>query len=84
VVLRGALFVFFVFLLLLLLLLLFFFRDSHYQVGHYDEASLLLRHFRALNTDAAKEMSALWGKLCADIVSAKWTEAAKGLTQLKV
>jgi translation initiation factor 3 subunit E len=55
----------------------------YFECGQYDVASEQLKYFRLLNTDPAKDMSALWGKLCADIVIASWNEASKDLVQLK-
>jgi len=55
----------------------------YFECGQYDVASEQLKYFRLLNTDPVKDMSALWGKLCADIVIASWNEASKDLVQLK-
>lgn len=46
----------------------------YFECGQYDLASEQLKYFRLLNTEPAKDMSALWGKLCCDIVIASWNE----------
>jgi translation initiation factor 3 subunit E len=54
-----------------------------FECGQYNEAAEQLKYFRAINTDSAKDLKALWGKLCADIVMTNWSEASKGLAQLR-
>jgi len=55
----------------------------YFECGQYNHASEQLKYFRALNVDPVKDLTALWGKLCADIVIANWDEATKDLSQLR-
>jgi len=55
----------------------------YFEIGQYEVSSDLLKYFRLLNNDPQKDQSALWGKLCADIVTSNWNEASKNLIQLR-
>jgi len=55
----------------------------YFEIGQYERASELLKYFLAINSDPQKEVSALWGKLSADIVISNWIDASKTLLQLR-
>ncbi|KAI8807175.1 eIF3 subunit 6 N terminal domain-containing protein [Cladochytrium replicatum] len=54
-----------------------------YQVGRYGQAAEMLYHYRILTTDIEKNISAMWGKLAAEILGNNWETALEDLMRLK-
>ncbi|GAA6004986.1 hypothetical protein JCM10207_008470 [Rhodosporidiobolus poonsookiae] len=62
---------------------LYKFGQFQYSIGHYAGASDYLYHFRVLSTDSALVLSAMWGKLAADILEGSWDAALEELNGLR-
>lgn len=62
---------------------LYKFGQFQYSIGHYASASDYLYHFRVLSTDSALVLSAMWGKLAADILEGSWDAALEELGGLR-
>ncbi|KAJ3092928.1 Eukaryotic translation initiation factor 3 subunit E [Quaeritorhiza haematococci] len=62
---------------------LYKFSMFQYAVGNYSGCAEMLYHFRILSTDYDLNMSALWGKLAAEILTQNWDTALDDLTKLK-
>jgi translation initiation factor 3 subunit E len=54
-----------------------------YECGDYATAGGLLQHYRQLTLDTDKAFSALWGKLCCEILSTNWEGALEDLNALR-
>ena len=54
-----------------------------YECGQYQDAGVLLMHYRTLTLDSDKSFSALWGKLGCEILSGHWDGALEDLNTLK-
>lgn len=54
-----------------------------FQVGNYSGCAEMLYHYRILSTDAEQNLSALWGKLAAEILTLNWDSALDDLNKLK-
>ncbi|KAK3039624.1 hypothetical protein RJ639_027215 [Escallonia herrerae] len=54
-----------------------------FECGNYSGASDYLYQYRALCTDSERSLSALWGKLAAEILMQNWDLAHEELNQLK-
>ncbi|GAA5864242.1 hypothetical protein JCM1840_006711 [Sporobolomyces johnsonii] len=63
--------------------LLYRFGQFQYSIGHYAGASDYLYHFRVLSTDSSLVLSAMWGKLAADILEGSWGAALEELNGLR-
>ncbi|GAA5971901.1 hypothetical protein JCM11641_001561 [Rhodosporidiobolus odoratus] len=63
--------------------LLYKFGQFQYSIGHYGGASDYLYHFRVLSTDSSLVLSAMWGKLAADILEGSWDAALEELNGLR-
>ncbi|CEQ40504.1 SPOSA6832_02116, partial [Sporobolomyces salmonicolor] len=63
--------------------LLYRFGQFQYSIGHYAGASDYLYHFRVLSTDSSLVLSAMWGKLAADILEGSWDAALEELNGLR-
>ncbi|GAA5906592.1 hypothetical protein JCM6882_008069 [Rhodosporidiobolus microsporus] len=63
--------------------LLYKFGQFQYSIGHYGGASDYLYHFRVLSTDSNLVLSAMWGKLAADILEGSWDAALEELNGLR-
>ncbi|KAI9091485.1 eIF3 subunit 6 N terminal domain-containing protein [Phlyctochytrium arcticum] len=55
----------------------------NYDIGNYTSAAEMLYHFRILSTDYDQNVSSLWGKLAAEILTQNWETAYEDLTRLK-
>jgi translation initiation factor 3 subunit E len=53
-----------------------------FEIGHYSKAADLLGNFRLQCTNADRAVSALWGKLAAEILLRRWPEALEDLGKL--
>ncbi|GAA5854528.1 hypothetical protein JCM8547_004876 [Rhodosporidiobolus lusitaniae] len=62
---------------------LYKFGQFQYSIGHYAGASDYLYHFRVLSTDSSLVLSAMWGKLGADILEGAWDAALEELNGLR-
>lgn len=62
---------------------LYKFGQFQYSIGHYAGASDYLYHFRVLSTDSPLVLSAMWGKLAADILEGSWDAALEELGGLR-
>ncbi|GAA5915462.1 eukaryotic translation initiation factor 3 subunit E [Sporobolomyces salmoneus] len=62
---------------------LYKFGQFQYSIGHYAGASDYLYHFRVLSTDSSLVLSAMWGKLAADILEGSWDAALEELGGLR-
>ncbi|KAJ3057563.1 Eukaryotic translation initiation factor 3 subunit E [Rhizophlyctis rosea] len=62
---------------------LYNFAMYNFAVGFYQGAAEMLYHFRILSTDYEQNLSALWGKLAAEILSLNWETALDDLNKLK-
>ncbi|KAJ3300512.1 Eukaryotic translation initiation factor 3 subunit E [Borealophlyctis nickersoniae] len=62
---------------------LYNFAKYNYDVGIYVGAAEMLYHFRILSTDYDQNLSALWGKLAAEILTQNWETALDDLNKLK-
>ncbi|GAA5827894.1 hypothetical protein JCM5353_000019 [Sporobolomyces roseus] len=62
---------------------LYKFGQFQYSIGHYAGASDYLYHFRVLSTDSSLVLSAMWGKLAADILEGSWDSALEELAGLR-
>lgn len=62
---------------------LFSFAKWNYECGDYGVAAECLYHFRLLSADPAKNLAALWGRLCADILLQDSAAAMDDLLRLK-
>ncbi|KAH9274735.1 eukaryotic translation initiation factor 3 subunit E [Batrachochytrium salamandrivorans] len=56
---------------------------AQYDMGQYAAASESLYHFKALSINHDKNISALWGKLAADILARNWDGAYDELMSLR-
>ncbi|XP_047089333.1 eukaryotic translation initiation factor 3 subunit E-like [Lolium rigidum] len=54
-----------------------------FECGMYSEAADFLAQYRALCTDSERSLSALWGKLAAEILMQNWDVALEELNRLK-
>lgn len=54
-----------------------------FDCGNYSEAAEFLYHYRTLSTNSDRNLSALWGKLAAEILLQDWETAMDSLTKLK-
>ncbi|GAA6037881.1 hypothetical protein JCM8097_005084 [Rhodosporidiobolus ruineniae] len=63
--------------------LLYKFGQFQYSIGHYAGASDYLYHFRVLSTDSNLVLSAMWGKLAADVLEGSWDAALEELNGLR-
>ncbi|KXS10016.1 eukaryotic translation initiation factor 3 subunit E [Gonapodya prolifera JEL478] len=54
-----------------------------YACGNYSGAAEMLYHFRILSTDYDQNLSALWGKLAAEILTQNWETALEDLVRLR-
>ncbi|KAJ4830989.1 Eukaryotic translation initiation factor 3 subunit E [Turnera subulata] len=54
-----------------------------FECGNYSGASDYLYHYRALCTNSERSLSALWGKLAAEILMQNWDIALDELNRLK-
>lgn len=54
-----------------------------FDCGNYSEAAEFLYHYRTLSTNSERNLSALWGKLAAEILLQDWETAMDSLTKLK-
>uniref|UniRef100_A0ACD5WHN4 Uncharacterized protein n=1 Tax=Avena sativa TaxID=4498 RepID=A0ACD5WHN4_AVESA len=54
-----------------------------FECGMYSEAADFLSQYRALCTDSERSLSALWGKLAAEILMQNWDVAQEELNRLK-
>ncbi|RWR74722.1 eukaryotic translation initiation factor 3 subunit E [Cinnamomum micranthum f. kanehirae] len=59
------------------------FAKFQFECGHYSGAADYLYQYRALCTDSERSLSALWGKLAAEILMQNWDVALEELNQLK-
>ncbi|KAJ3179978.1 Eukaryotic translation initiation factor 3 subunit E [Gaertneriomyces sp. JEL0708] len=55
----------------------------NYDIGNYSSAAEMLYHFRILSTDYDLNVSSLWGKLAAEILTQNWETAFEDLNRLK-
>ncbi|KNC96107.1 uncharacterized protein SPPG_08496 [Spizellomyces punctatus DAOM BR117] len=55
----------------------------NYDIGNYSSAAEMLYHFRILSTDYDLNVSSLWGKLAAEILTQNWETAYDDLNRLK-
>ncbi|KAJ3021942.1 Eukaryotic translation initiation factor 3 subunit E [Thoreauomyces humboldtii] len=55
----------------------------NYDIGNYQPAAAMLYHFRVLSTDYDQNVSSLWGKLAAEILTQNWETAYDDLNRLK-
>lgn len=62
---------------------LYTFGRFQYDCGNYEQASELLYQYRILSTDPALVSAATWGKLGADILTAKWDSALEEINRVK-
>lgn len=54
-----------------------------FECGNYAGAADDLYHYRAVCTNAERSLSALWGKLAAEILTQNWDTALEELNRLK-
>ncbi|XP_020589723.1 eukaryotic translation initiation factor 3 subunit E [Phalaenopsis equestris] len=54
-----------------------------FECGNYSGAADYLYHYRALCTNSDRSLSALWGKLAAEILMQNWTVALEELNRLR-
>ncbi|KAF0905702.1 hypothetical protein E2562_008780 [Oryza meyeriana var. granulata] len=54
-----------------------------FDCGNYSEAAVYLYQYRALCTNSERSLSALWGKLAAEILMQNWEVALEELNRLK-
>ena len=54
-----------------------------FDCGNYSEAAEFLYHYRTLSTNSERNLSALWGKLAAEVLLQDWETAMDSLTKLK-
>jgi len=62
---------------------LYKFAKFQFDCGNYSGAKEYLYHFRSLNTDHQKNISAMWGKFAAEILLQNWDEALRDIAYLK-
>jgi translation initiation factor 3 subunit E len=62
---------------------LYHYGKFQYDRGNYGSAADMLYHFRVLNVDHEMNLSALWGKFAAEILSGNWEAAFEDLNKLK-
>ncbi|KAI8587958.1 eIF3 subunit 6 N terminal domain-containing protein [Geranomyces variabilis] len=62
---------------------LYDFALCNYATGNYEPAAVMLYHFRILSTDYDQNVSSLWGKLAAEILTQNWDVAYDDLNRLK-
>lgn len=62
---------------------LYHFAKFQFECGNYSAASEFLTYYRTLSTDVVKNFSALWGKLCSEILMQNWDVALEDLTRLR-
>lgn len=51
---------------------LYHYAKFQFECGNYSAAAEFLYHYRTLSTDNERNMSALWGKLAAEILLQNW------------
>ena len=51
---------------------LYHYAKFQFECGNYSAAAEFLYHYRTLSTDNERNMSALWGKLAAEILMQNW------------
>jgi translation initiation factor 3 subunit E len=54
-----------------------------FDCGNYSDAAVYLYQYRALCTNSERSLSALWGKLAAEILMQNWDVALDELNRLK-
>ncbi|KAG0487890.1 hypothetical protein HPP92_006701 [Vanilla planifolia] len=54
-----------------------------FECGNYSDAAVYLYQYRALCTNSDRSLSALWGKLAAEILMQNWDVALEELNRLK-
>lgn len=59
------------------------FAKFQFDCGNYSGASEFLYHYRTLCTNPQRNISALWGKLAAEILMQNWDQATEDLNRLK-
>ena len=57
---------------------LYHYAKFQFECGNYSAAAEFLYHYRTLSTDNERNMSALWGKLAAEILMQNWCAVAAG------
>lgn len=62
---------------------LYHYAKFQFECGNYSAASEFLYHYRTLSTDGERNLSALWGKLAAEILLQDWDAALEELMKLK-
>lgn len=62
---------------------LYHFAKFQFDCGNYSGASEFLYHYRMLCTNPQRNISALWGKLAAEILLQNWDQATEDLNRLK-
>ncbi|KAK9805784.1 hypothetical protein WJX73_009832 [Symbiochloris irregularis] len=62
---------------------LFHYAKFQFECGNYSAAGEFLYHFRTLATNSERNLSALWGKLAAEILLQNWDSALDDLMKLK-
>lgn len=62
---------------------LYHYAKFQFECGNYSGASDYLYQYRALCTNSDRSMSALWGKLAAEILMQNWDVALEELNRLK-
>ena len=62
---------------------LYHFAKFQFDCGNYSGASEFLYHYRTLCTNPQRNISALWGKLAAEILLQNWEQATEDLNRLK-
>mmetsp|Transcript_28000 Transcript_28000/g.70426 ORF Transcript_28000/g.70426 Transcript_28000/m.70426 type:complete len:416 (+) Transcript_28000:469-1716(+) len=62
---------------------LYHFAKFQFDCGNYSGASEFLYHYRMLCTNPARNASALWGKLAAEILLQNWDQAIEDFNRLK-
>uniref|UniRef100_A0A0D9WVX5 Eukaryotic translation initiation factor 3 subunit E n=1 Tax=Leersia perrieri TaxID=77586 RepID=A0A0D9WVX5_9ORYZ len=63
--------------------ILYQYSKFQFDCGNYSEAAVYLDQYRALCTNSEKSLSALWGKLAAEILMQNWDVALEELHRLK-
>eukprot|EP00951_Prasinocladus_malaysianus_P047880 scaffold652330_cov30-Prasinocladus_malaysianus.AAC.1 len=62
---------------------LYHFAKFQFDCGNYSGASEFLHYYRSLGTNPQRNISALWGKLAAEILLQNWDQATEDLTRLR-
>eukprot|EP00891_Asterochloris_glomerata_P002480 jgi/Astpho2/2480/e_gw1.00048.70.1_t len=62
---------------------LYHYAKFQFDCGNYSVAAEFLYHYRSLSTNPERNLSALWGKLAAEILMQNWDTAMDYLTKLK-